>query len=195
MKINSIALFCGSSEVAKECYKEIAVDFGKNCASRKLTLIYGGAGIGLMGKAAHAAVENGGEVIGIAPDFFASGAVLSEQIQNLILVKSMSERKQLFEQKADAFVALPGSYGTMNELFEVITNAQLGMHAKPVVLLNAYGFYDHLIAQLQRFKEDGLLRDFHYNLLLVAHTIPEFFSLIDHYQYSNSQNWLDKIRK
>ena len=92
-------------------------------------------------------MKHGGTVIGVAPDFFTRNHVLAENITKMIYVKTMSERKQLLEYEADAFVALPGGYGTMDELFEILTDSQLGMHTKPIVLFNHNGFYDHLVAQ------------------------------------------------
>lgn len=195
MKIQSIALFCGSSEGHKSGYHDIAREFGERCAHDNITMIYGGATIGLMGIAAKAALENRGNVIGIAPSFFTQGEVLSENLPNMILVDSMSKRKQLFEEKADAFVILPGSYGTMDELFEVITDAQLGLHTKPIAILNAFGYYDHLIKQLEKFREEGFLRDFHFDLLIVAETIDALFDKIDIYQYPNNPDWLSKIKR
>ncbi|MCR4965359.1 MAG: TIGR00730 family Rossman fold protein [Bacteroidales bacterium] len=146
MKISSIALFCGSASGKNPQYAQLASRFGQMCAEKGLTLYYGGGSIGLMGEAATAAMNNGGTVIGVAPDFFKKGQVLADNITEIIYVKTMSERKQLLEKRADAFVVLPGGYGTMDELFEIITNAQLGMHSKPVALFNPNGFYDLLIA-------------------------------------------------
>ena len=107
----------------------------------------------------------------------------------------MSERKQLLESSADGFVILPGSYGTMDEFFEMMTDAQLGLHSKPIAIVNAEGYYDHLIAQLERFKADGFLRPFHYNLLIVANNLDELFDKLDRYENSNDPEWLKLIKK
>lgn len=194
MNIQSIALFCGSSEGNQPRYHDLAREFGEKCARNQITIIYGGANIGLMGIAAKAALDHHGHVIGIAPSFFSRGTVLAGDLPEMIMVDSMSERKQLFEQKADAFAILPGSYGTMDEFFEVITDAQLGLHTKPIAILNAFGYYDHLIAQLERFREDGFLRDFHFDLLIVADTVDALFEKMTAYENSNSRDWLDKIK-
>jgi len=193
MKFNAIALFCGSSD-GKSRYGDIATAFGKQCAERNITLIYGGASIGLMGKAATEALKNGGKVIGIAPSFFTPGTVLADFLPEMILVDSMSERKQLFEKMADAFVALPGSFGTMDELFEALTNAQLGLHQKPIAILNAYGYYDHLIAQLAHFEKEGFLHTSHRQLLLIADDMDTLFAKIEQYQYPDQKEWLSKIK-
>jgi len=110
-------------------------------------------------------------------------------------VDSMSERKQMMERSADAFVSLPGSYGTMDEFFEVITDAQLGLHHKPVAILNAFDYYTPLIQQLEIFKKEGFLRDFHFDLLIVATTLDELFCKLEQYKNSNDRHWLDKIKQ
>lgn len=194
MKYKSIALFCGSATGHNPVYVEQARAFGQQMVDKGLTLYYGGGSIGLMWAAAEVMMQNGGTVIGVAPDFFTRNHVLAENITKMIFVKTMSERKQLLEQEADAFVALPGGYGTMDELFEILTDSQLGMHTKPIVLYNHNGFYDHLIAQIERFSEEGFLRPFHRNLMLVATTTDEIFHCLDQYENTNNQDWLKKIR-
>ena len=194
MKISSIALFCGSATGTNPIYAQLARDFGHICARHQITLYYGGGSTGLMGEASKAAMKSGGTVIGVAPDFFKEGAVLADYITEMIFVKTMSERKQLLEHRADAFVALPGGYGTMDELFEIITDAQLGMHDKPVALFNPNGFYDMLIDQLQRFCDEGFLRLFHHDLLITATTLEDLFAGLDSYRNSNDHSWLNKIR-
>lgn len=195
MSIRSIALFCGSAEGVNPLYGEIAARFGAMCAEKELTLYYGGACLGLMNKAAEAAMQRNGRVVGIAPSFFSQEIVLAKEISELILVDSMSERKQMMEQLADAFVALPGSYGTMDEFFELITDAQLGLHDKPVALLNVNGYYDHLLAQLERFEQDGFLRPFHHELLVVALSLEELFCKLDSYCNTNDHQWLNRIKE
>ena len=194
MKLNAIALFCGSSEGKKQ-YENIAIEFGKQCAVRNITLIYGGATIGLMGKAAIGALKNGGKVIGIAPSFFTQRTVLADFLSEMILVNSMSERKQLFEKMADAFVIIPGSFGTMDEFFEILTDAQLGLHQKPVAILNVFGYYDHLIAQLKHFENEKFLHPSHLQLLIVANDMETLFTQLEQYQYPNQQEWLAKIKQ
>lgn len=194
MKIKSIALFCGSSAGNNPLYAQLAREFGKRCAKLGITLYYGGGCIGLMGEAAKAAMENGGKVIGVAPDFFKKGPVLAEDITQMIYVKTMGERKQLMETNADAFVGFPGGYGTMDEIFEIATDAQLGMHTKPVAIFNPNGFYDLLIAQLKHFRDEGFLRPFHHDLIIVADTLDKLFEGLDVYENSNDHTWLEKVR-
>jgi uncharacterized protein (TIGR00730 family) len=195
MKINSIALFCGSADGFDPKYKELAANFGKHCAQHHTVLYYGGAALGLMKAAADACRENQGKAVGIAPSFFSNATVIDTTLEELYLVDSMSERKQMLERSADAFVSLPGSYGTMDEFFEVLTDAQLGLHHKPVAILNAFDYYTPLIQQLETFKNEGFLRDFHFDLLIVASTIEELFDKLERYENSNNRHWLDKIKR
>lgn len=194
MKYKNVALFCGSAEGNNPVYAQQARQFGIRLAEKNLTLYYGGGCIGLMWATADEVMKHGGTVIGVAPDFFTRNHVLAENITKMIYVKTMSERKQLLEYEADAFVALPGGYGTMDELFEILTDSQLGMHTKPIVLFNHNGFYDHLVAQLERFSEEGFLRPFHKKLLMVANTLDEIFECLDTYENTNDPNWLKHIR-
>lgn len=194
MKYQSLALYCGSSTGNNPAYAQEAAHFGAACAEKSLTLYYGGGSIGLMGAAADAALARGGKVVGVAPDFFTKGEVLATNITEMILVKTMSERKQLLEQKADAFVVFPGGYGTMDELFEMITDAQLGLHFKPIAVYNYLGFYDLLLKQLDKFMQEGFLRPFHHSLLISASTLDELFEKLDAYENTNDHTWLEKIK-
>lgn len=194
MNYKSLALYCGSSTGNNPVYAREAARFGKMCAQKSLTLYFGGGSIGLMGAAAEACLSKGGKVIGVAPDFFTQGEVLATNLTEMILVKTMSERKQLLEEKSDAFVIFPGSYGTMDELFEMVTDAQLGMHSKPIVIYNYMGYYDFLLRQLDKFMEEGFLRPFHHSLLLNASDLDELFYKLDTYENTNDRSWLEKIR-
>lgn len=194
MKYESLALYCGSSTGDNPAYAQEAARFGKLCALKQLTLYYGGGSIGLMGAAAKASLEHGGKVVGVAPDFFAQGTVLATNLTEMIMVKTMSERKQLLEERADAFVVFPGSYGTMDELFEMVTDAQLGMHSKPIVIYNYLGYYDFLIKQLDKFMEEGFLRSFHRSLLICAENLDDLFYKLNAYENTNDHTWLEKIK-
>ena len=194
MTYSSIALFCGSSRGENPDFAADAVTFGRTLVRKGITLYYGGGCIGLMGVVADTMLEEGGTVIGVAPDFFKLGPVLADNITEMIYVKSMSERKQLLEKRADAFVIFPGGFGTMDELFEVITDAQLGLHRKPVIVYNPHGYYDHLKALLEHFTAEGFLRPFHKDLLQFADTVEDIFLAIEHYENTNSESWLSKIK-
>ena len=178
MKLQSIAIFCGSAEGNNDKYRELATQFGVACAQRNVTIYYGGGCTGIMGAVSSAAMSNGGNVIGIAPKLFVDMGVLADNISEMILVESMSERKQLFETYSDTFVILPGSIGTMDEFFEVLTDAQLKLHNKPIVLLNTFGYYDALITQINTFVKEGFLQKECMNLFCVVNSIEEVFEKI-----------------
>ncbi|MCQ2286424.1 MAG: TIGR00730 family Rossman fold protein [Bacteroidales bacterium] len=192
--INSIALFCGASSGNTSKYVEIAAQFGAECARRGWLLYYGGARLGLMYAAAQGAISMGGKVIGVTPSFFSDVEVQADNLTEMIVVDSMSERKQLLERRADAFVTLPGAFGTMDEFFEILTDAELGLHNKPVAILNSFGFYDSLLAQLKRFREEGFLKPCHLDLLIVAETLDELFEKLKNYKNTNDADWLRKIK-
>ena len=192
--MKSLCLFCGSAAGNNPLYIETAKRLGTHCAEQGITLYYGGACIGLMDAAATATMNAGGTVIGITPDLFDKDVVQAKNITQLIIVKSMSERKQLLEKSADAFVAMPGGFGTMDELFELLTDTQIGQHHKPVAILNVAGYYDLLIQQLDRFVADGFLRPFHRDLLLIANDVDDLFEKFRNYQNTNDPEWLKRIR-
>ena len=155
--IGSICVFCGSSDGASPLFGGAAAEMGRLIAQRGITLVYGGGNVGTMGTLADAAMREGGKVIGIIP------TRLNEMVDHLDLtelyvVKDMHERKALMQDKADAFIALPGGIGTMEELFEVWAWRYIGYHSKPVGIVNIGGFYDDLLGMLARMAEDGFLK-------------------------------------
>ena len=155
--IGSICVFCGSSDGASPLFGGAAAEMGRLIAKRGITLVYGGGNVGTMGTLAEAAMREGGKVIGIIP------TRLNEMVDHLDLtelyvVKDMHERKALMQDKADAFIALPGGIGTMEELFEVWAWRYIGYHSKPVGIVNIAGFYDDLLGMLARMAEDGFLK-------------------------------------
>ncbi|MBI4912640.1 MAG: TIGR00730 family Rossman fold protein [Acidobacteria bacterium] len=174
-----ICVFCGSSSGSDPRFSEAAEAFGRLLARRGLGLVYGGGRVGLMGTLAQAALDQGGEVLGVIPRFMESREVAHPGLTHLEWVDSMHARKARMGTLADAFVALPGGWGTLDELFEVLTWAQLGLHAKPVALLNLAGFWDPLLAGLGHLVAAGFVRPAHRDLLRV-HADPE--ALLDDLQ-------------
>lgn len=162
-----VCVFCGSSPGADPGYAALARRTGALLAGRGLTLVYGGGGIGLMGALADAALAAGGHVIGVIPEALATREVAHAGLPDLRVVPSMHARKALMAELADAFMALPGGLGTFEELFEILTWAQLGLHAKPCGVVNAYGYYDPLVALLDRAEVAGFIRPEHRALVLV----------------------------
>lgn len=161
-----IAVYCGSATPADPVYIESARVVGRTFAARGIGLVYGGGRLGLMGAVADAVLENGGEVIGVIPQALVDAEVAHRGLTELHVVDTMHERKARFTELSDGFLTIPGGTGTMDELWEAMSWAQLGYHAKPVGLLNVAGFYDGLIEFVGKMGEVGFLRPQHQNILL-----------------------------
>lgn len=155
--INSICVYCGSSSRAAEHYLQAARATGEAIAARGLTLVYGGARVGLMGVVADTVLERGGRVTGVIPRALVDKEVAHPGLTVQHVVESMHDRKALMSELADGFLALPGGFGTLDELFEMLTWAQLGFHAKPIGLLNTAGYFDGLLAFCDRAVQDGFV--------------------------------------
>lgn len=171
--LRRVAVFCGGSGAALRAHRDATAAFGRSLAERGLGLVYGGGRIGLMGVLADAALAAGGEVTGVIPDHLVRREVAHRGLTDLRVVRSMQERKAEMARLADAFVALPGGFGTVDELFEMLTWTQIGLQAKPSALLNVDGYWDHLLAWVGRAEGDGLLRPAHAGLLLAGTTPAE----------------------
>lgn len=171
-----LAVYCGSATPADPAYIEVARLVGRTFAERGIGLVYGGGRLGLMGALADSALEAGGEVIGVIPEALVNTEVAHRGLTELHVVSGMHQRKQLFTDLSDGFVTIPGGTGTMDELWEAMSWAQLGYHAKPVGLLNALGFYDHLIAFVAKMAEVGFLRPVHQNILIVSDTLDDLLT-------------------
>ncbi len=156
--IKSIAVFCGSSSGANPIYEQKAIELGAYLGANGFHLVYGGGNIGLMGKIANATLDAGGKVTGVLPHFLNKKEVGHVALSKLILVDSMHERKQKIEQLSDAFIAMPGGFGTLEEASEMLTWAQLGLHQKPIGLYNINGFYNSLLTQLDAMVAEGFLK-------------------------------------
>lgn len=172
-EINCVAVFCGSGVGKDPIYASAAFGTGQCLALNKIELIYGGAGIGLMGQVANGALQSGGMVIGVIPHFMDQREVIHTGITELVCVESMHERKLKMYERADGIIALPGGFGTMDELFEVLTWVQLGLHAKPVGILNVNGYYDALLSMMATMVEDGFLRAEDLERICVSNDIYE----------------------
>jgi hypothetical protein len=163
-----IAVYCGSNQGARPEYAAAAQALGTLLAREKIELVYGGGRVGLMGVVADAVLKHGGHVIGVIPEKLVIKEVVHEKLPDLRVVKSMHERKALMAELADGFIALPGGYGTFEELFEVLAWSQLGWHRKPVGLLDIAGFYRPLMAFLDHTRNEGFIRPQHRELVLLA---------------------------
>ena len=164
--MNRIAVYCGSASPADPRYVELAETVGRELAQRSIGVVYGGGRLGLMGAVARGALGAGGEVIGVIPQALTSGEVANHDCSELHVVADMHERKAAFTRLSDGFLTIPGGVGTMDELWEAVSWAQLGYHAKPVGLLNAFGFYDHLLAFNQHMIATGFIRPAHHGIII-----------------------------
>ncbi len=173
-----ICLFCGSNAGKRPAYAQAAADFGRALAARGLTLVYGGGSVGLMTIAAEAALAAGGDVIGVITEQLMVREVGHPGLTELRIVPTMHERKALMAEYADAFVALPGGFGTFDELCEMATWAQLGIHAKPLALVNIDGYFDGFRAQIDRGVADGFLRPEHRTMLAVVTRVDDVFAAL-----------------
>lgn len=174
-----LAVYCGSATPRDPLYMELAWAVGRTLAERGIGLVYGGGRLGLMGAVADGALEAGGEVIGVIPQALVDAEVAHRGLTELHVVEGMHDRKRAFTDLADGFVTIPGGTGTMDELWEALSWAQLGYHADPVGLLNTAGYYDHLIAFWQKMGEVGFLRPQHRDLLIVADTLDALLDRMD----------------
>ena len=188
--MKSVAVYCGSSSGANPLYIAQAQALGAALVAQNLTLVYGGGRVGLMGTIADAVLAHGGQVVGVIPDFLADKELAHLGCTELHVVKSMHERKLLMADRADGFIAMPGGYGTLEELFEVLTWGQLGLHQKPVALLNVDGYYDHLLLALDRMRDDQLLHTENRAQLLQSPNPEDLLAQMNAYQPVQLAKWL-----
>ena len=177
-----VCLFCGSNAGARPVYAAVAAAFGQALAARGLALVYGGGSVGLMKIAAEAALAAGGKVIGVITEQLMVREVGHPGLTELSVVPTMHERKALMARHADAFVALPGGFGTFDELCEMATWNQLGIHAKPMVLVNVDGYFDGFLAQIDRGVADGFLKPEHRTMLAVVDNVDAVFPALAGWQ-------------
>jgi len=168
MTPRAVCVFCGSQAGATLAYLDAARELGALLARQSVAVIYGGGHVGMMGALADSALAAGGEVIGVIPEHLMRPEVAHQQLTELLIVDSMHTRKRTMASRADAFVVLPGGYGTFEEMFEMVTWRQLRLHAKPVGLVNVDGYFDHLLAFLEHAAQQEFIRPQHRDLLLVA---------------------------
>jgi uncharacterized protein (TIGR00730 family) len=192
MTVKRLCVFCGSSPGNNPAYSAVAASLGKLLAERRIGVVYGGASIGVMGALADAAQAAGGEVIGVIPHALVEWEVAHTGLADLRIVSSMHERKALMAELSDGFIALPGGIGTLEELFEVWTWAQLGSHGKPCAVLNVRGFYDRLLGFLDFVESEGFLRQMHRSMLLVSETPEGLMDMIGGYRPPPRTKWISR---
>ncbi len=193
-ELKKICVFCGSSSGNDLAITDMAVKLGEIFAARNITLVYGAAKIGVMGTIAKSVLDNNGKVIGIIPEFLKMKEVVHLGLSELITTQNMHERKLKMQEASDGFIALPGGMGTLEELFEIITWLQLGLHKKPIGLLNVNGFYNDLINLLENMVRKGFLSIENYNLLLVDSSPIQLLKKMEEFKRPEVPKWLNKDR-
>jgi len=189
-RIASVCLVCGSNTGTRPAYADAAREIGRTLAARNITLVYGGGSVGLMDIAAQSALDAGGRVIGVITEQLMVREVGHSGLDELHVVASMHERKALMAKLSDAFVALPGGFGTFDELCEMATWDQLGIHVKPLVLVNLEGYIDGFLAQIDRGVADGFLKPEHRTMMAVVTAVDDVFDAIAHWQAPPVSKWL-----
>lgn len=188
--MKKICVYCGSNPGEAPEYLDYAAMLAETLVKRGLGLVYGGASVGLMGKIADTVMANGGEVIGVMPQFLADKELSHPGLTELKIVGSMHERKTIMADIADGFIALPGGLGTLEELFEVLTWAQLGFHQKPCALLNVKGYYDHLTQFLDHAVGQAFIKDEHRKMLLIEENPDKLLDLMTAYKPRALGKWV-----
>lgn len=190
--IRSVCVFCGANAGASPAYSAAAAELGSTLAASSVRVVFGGGSVGLMGVLANAVLTNGGEITGVIPQALLDREIGHTGVTDMRVVRTMHERKAVMSELSDAFVALPGGLGTLEELFEVWTWAQLGIHAKPCALLNVDGYFDPLLAFLDRGVSEGFVRARHRAMLVVADETDELLARLVHTRPPAVARWLDR---
>lgn len=191
--MKSICVYCGSSDDINPAYLEGADQMGRAIAKRGLQLWYGAGSTGLMGAVANGALGAGGEVIGVIPAMFHTPQLAHTGLTRLEIVESMHQRKERLANQADAFIALPGGFGTFEELFEILTWAQIGLHQKPVGLLNTRNYYDPLVKAVEYARAEGFIYDEHRSLFVCESEPEQLLEKLEHYSIpSGLDRWLTR---
>lgn len=190
--MKSITVFCGSNPGNNPVHRDEAYRLGKTLAQKGIRLVYGGSKVGLMGAVASGHGDHGGTTIGVLPHFLRTKEIAHDQLDELILVDTMHERKLKMNELCDGVIALPGGFGTMEELFEMLTWAQLGLHKKPIGLLNIDGFYDGLVQFIHQMVYTGFLKPVNEEMLLLADAIDPLLKKMEQYQAPQVAKWITK---
>jgi uncharacterized protein (TIGR00730 family) len=191
--MKTVCVYCGSSDKMSEAYLKSAREMGAAIARRGLTLAYGAGCTGMMGAVADGALEIGGEVFGVIPEMFATPVLMHQGLSRLEIVESMHSRKQRLAEISDAFIALPGGYGTFEELFEILTWAQIGLHHKAVGILNNQHYFDPLLTVIEHARTEGFMYAEHSSLYVCAEQPDRLLDLLESYEYPRGmEKWVTR---
>lgn len=183
-------MFCGSSAGDDMKYSKAAYELGKYLGESSIELIYGGAKIGIMGAVAQGALDHGGQVVGVLPEFLKTKEIAHPELTEIIATESMHERKMIMHERSDAVITLPGGFGTLDELFEMLTWSQLGLHQKPIGLYNIFGYFDFLLAFINKMNEEGFLNTANKDLILANSEIKELFLALENFDAPPVPKWI-----
>lgn len=192
-KIKSVCVYCGSSARVDQIYKDAAVELGKTIAANKWDVVYGGGRVGLMGLVADSALEAGSKVVGIIPQHIQAREIEHTDLTELHIVDSMHIRKQMMVDRADAFVILAGGLGTLDEFFELLTWKQLGLHDKPIVMVNIGGYWTKMVEAIKFIAAEKFMRDEDMNMFQVVATVadvPAALNTAPHERFDPSTKWI-----
>ena len=193
--MKKVAVFCGSSIGFNEIYRNEAIKLGNHFIENNIGLVYGGGKIGMMGVLADTMLEKNGEVIGVIPGLLRHEEVAHTKITQMIVTKTMSKRKMKISKLVDGYIALPGGFGTLDEIFEALTLGQLGIETKPVGILNTNGFFNHLILQLDVMVTEGYLKQSNKEMLIVSDSVEDLIAQMFNYKAPEMTKVINKIVK
>jgi len=192
--MKSVCIFCGSKKGSNPLYEKFAVNLGKYLAENNIKLVYGGGNIGLMGVIADSCLKNGGCVIGVITQKLIDVELAHDGLHKMHIVETLSERKLLMEKLSDAFIALPGGYGTLDEIFEMVSLNQLNIINKPVGIFNIEGYFDLLVSLVDNSIKQGFIKEIHRNLIVVEKDINSMFLQLSKWQYADNEEWLRNFK-
>jgi uncharacterized protein (TIGR00730 family) len=192
-KMKKIVVFCGSSLGYNPIYKEAAIALGNYFTENNIGLVYGGGKIGMMGVLADTILAKNGEVTGVIPELLQKEEVIHVDVKNMNICKNMSERKVFMSKLVDGYITLPGGFGTLDELFEVLTLGQLHIEQKPIGLLNVNGFFDATLQQLDKMVEEGYLKKANKELLLIGQNVRELMEKMHNYKAPKITHIIKKV--
>jgi uncharacterized protein (TIGR00730 family) len=180
--VNNICVFCSSSDAVDDEYFQLAIDLGKELVENNYTLVYGGARVGLMGRLAHTVKSLNGKIIGIIPEFLANKELAYHEVDSLIITKDLRARKAKMDELSDVFIALPGGFGTLEEILEVMTLKQLNLLSKPIIFINHNGFYEHLIAQFEHLFKSKFTKPEYREIYFIAKDVKQAMDYLKDYR-------------